>query len=329
MTRIAVLGPGGVGGLVAAALACQDADGAVTVVAREGTAELIARRGLTLKSAALGDFVARPSAVARLEQPVDVLVVATKASGLSTALKRIATAPGLVVPLLNGLDHLEVLRDRLGAERVVAAVIRVESDRSRPGEIVQTSPAIRVDMASARPQLAPALQGLAALLRTAGIEARIGVSEPEVMWSKLARLCPLALTTSAFDATIGEVRSEPETRAELEGTVAETIAVANADGAALHAAETLAELDAAHASLGSSMRRDIAAGRPTELDAVAGAVLRAGERHGLRCPTVAGLARCVAARTGEPAPTGEPIPTGEPVPTSYSGGRIGSAGPSA
>jgi 2-dehydropantoate 2-reductase len=74
------------------------------------------------------------------------------------------------------------------------------------------------------------------------------------------------------------------------------VAVANAEGAALRAQDTLAELDAAHPELGSSMQRDIAAGRPTELDAIAGAVLRASRRHGLRCPTVQWLAERVAVR---------------------------------
>jgi 2-dehydropantoate 2-reductase len=121
------------------------------------------------------------------------------------------------------------------------------------------------------------------------------------MWSKLARLCALALTTSASDHPIGHVRTDPRWRTALEGAVNETVAVANADGADLNAGDTLAELDAAHAELGSSMRRDIAAGRPTELDAIAGAVLRAGRRHGVRCPTVQWLAERVAVRAARTA----------------------------
>jgi 2-dehydropantoate 2-reductase len=159
--------------------------------------------------------------------------------------------------------------------------------------IVQTSPGVRVDMAGAETPLDEA----AALLRGAGIETRIGDSEAEVMWSKLARLCALALTTSASDRPIGFVRSDPRWRSALEGAVSETVAVANADGASLRAQDTIDELDAAHAELGSSMQRDIAAGRPTELDAIAGAVLRAGQRNGLRCPTVQWLAERVALRT--------------------------------
>jgi 2-dehydropantoate 2-reductase len=288
--RVAILGPGGVGGLVAAALARTGEE--VIVVAREPTAALIASRGIAVSSARLGDFTASPDAVARLTEDVEVLVVATKATALETALERVAVEPGLVVPLLNGLEHLDLLRRRFGAERVLAAVIRVESDRPEPGQVVQTSPFLRVDIAG------PAGGEFAAALERAGIPVRLGGSEAEVMWSKLVRLNALALTTSAYDLPIGEIRSEPERRRMLEAAVTETAAVAAADGAAIDPAATLAELSEAHPGLTSSMQRDIAAGRKPELDAIAGAVLRAAARHGVPVPTVAELARRVAKRSG-------------------------------
>jgi len=295
MTKLAVLGAGGVGGFVAAALARSGAD--VVLLARPETAAALQQSGVRVSSRALGeDFTAHLRVATEAPDSVDVLFVATKATGLADALDRVPQTPGVVVPLLNGLEHLDVLRARFGAERVAAAVIRIESDRPSTGVIAQTSPGVRVDMASARPELGAALQDAAALLRDAGIEARIGDSEAQVMWSKLARLCALALTTSASDRPIGYVRSDPRWRSAMEGAVNETVAVAVADGANLSASDTLAELDAAHAELGSSMQRDIAAGRATELDAIAGAVLRAGQRHGLRCPTVQWLAERVALR---------------------------------
>jgi 2-dehydropantoate 2-reductase len=295
MTAVAVLGAGGVGGFVAGALARSGAD--VVVVARSETATALADTGFDVSSRALGEqFTARPRVAAEVGDPLDVLFVATKATGLGAALERVSATPRVVVPLLNGFEHLDVLRERFGAERVAAAVIRIESDRPSAGVIVQTSPGVRVDMASTQLELAAPLQDAAATLRGARIEARIGDSEARVMWSKLARLCPLALTTSASDQPIGYVRSDPRWRSALEGAVSETVAVANAEGAALRAQDTLAELDAAHPELGSSMQRDIAAGRPTELDAIAGAVLRASRRHGLRCPTVQWLAERVAVR---------------------------------
>src|SRR2546421_12867888 len=111
MTSVAILGPGGVGGFVAGAL--DRAGIPVTVVAREPTAELIARDGIRVESVRLGaSFTARPRAVARLDEQLDFLIVAPKATALGEALERIAAEPRVVVPLLNGLDHLEVLRDR-------------------------------------------------------------------------------------------------------------------------------------------------------------------------------------------------------------------------
>jgi 2-dehydropantoate 2-reductase len=98
------------------------------------------------------------------------------------------------------------------------------------------------------------------------------------------------------------VRSDPRWRSALDNAVAETGRVAAAEGAALDAAATIAELESAHAELGSSMQRDIAAGREPELDAIAGAVLRAGARHGIRCPTTEWLAGRVAQRAAIPAP---------------------------
>ncbi|MFZ0090676.1 MAG: 2-dehydropantoate 2-reductase [Solirubrobacteraceae bacterium] len=296
MPEIALLGPGGVGGFVAAALT-RSGNG-VTVVARHQTAARVRAAGLTVTSRVLGEFHVHPRAGDELVGAVDALVVTTKATGLIPALERIRTDPPLVVPLLNGLDHLTVLRRRFGTEQVAAGVIRIESDRAPSGVIVQTSPACRVDLATAHTSLAPALDALAAALRAAGLDVRIGDSEDQVMWSKLARLCALALTTSASDRPIGFVRSDPRWRSALEGAIRETVAVANADGARLDAADTLDELRRAHPDLGSSMRRDIAAGREPELDAIAGAVLRAAGRHRLGCPTVRWLAGRVAARAG-------------------------------
>jgi 2-dehydropantoate 2-reductase len=294
--RIAVLGPGGVGGFVAGALSHAGSD--VTLIARAQTAAAIAVGGLHVASPLVGEFDALVPIVDRMASPVDCLIVATKAVGLDDALERVASdAPALVVPLLNGVEHLATLRARFGSERVVAAVIRIESDRPRPGVVVHSGPSARIDIAGPRsPSTEPVVRALADELRAAGLEVRLGAREPDVMWSKLARLCPLALTTTASDRSIGFVRADPRWRSALTNAVTETVAVAVAEGAQLEAAATIAELDAAHPELGSSMQRDVRAGRPPELDAIAGAVLRAGARHELRCPTVQWLSDRVALR---------------------------------
>jgi 2-dehydropantoate 2-reductase len=296
--RVAVLGPGGVGGLLAGAL--QRSGVEVTVVARESTAAVIAERGVQVQSVILGDFLARPLAVALLEEPTDALIVATKAAGLEPALERIAVEPPIVLPLLNGLDHIAVLRRRFPADSVLAGAIRVEADRPHPGVVVHTSPFLRVDIASDRPA-APEMQVLADALSQAGVPAQVLGSEANVMWSKLVRLNALACTTSAYDVQLGEIRSTPELRADLEGSIEEACAVGKAEGATdIDPAKAIAELEAAHDSLGSSMQRDIVAGREPELDAIPGSVLRAAARHGIACPTIERLVAQIAVRLGAP-----------------------------
>jgi 2-dehydropantoate 2-reductase len=296
--RIAILGAGGVGGFVAAALS--HAGENPVVVARELTARHIDAYGIEVSSVRLGEFVTRPGVTPRLTEPVDVLFVTTKAVGLLGALERIEAQPALVVPLLNGVEHMVALRARFDA--VAAGVIRIEVDRPELGRVVQTSPAVRIDLATDDPEQAGTVERLATLLEGAGVPTRVGDSEAEVLWTKLVRLCALACTTSAADAPLGYIRTDPRWRSALEGAINEAAAVAVAEGAAVDPLGPLGELEEAPVELGSSMQRDIAAGRAPELDAIAGAVLRAGARHGMRCPTIAWLAGRVAERAGIAAP---------------------------
>lgn len=298
--KIAVLGPGGVGGLLAGAL--QRSGEETIVVAREPTARSIVEQGLRISSVKHGDFVARPRTATRLEEEVDALIVATKAIGLEQALTRIATAPPIVLPLLNGLDHVALLRGRFAPETVLAGTIRVEADRPEPGIVVHTSPFLLVEMASRYESARPGMDALVAALSGAGVSARadrpIGErAEAQVMWSKLVRLNALACTTSAHDKLLGEIRATPELRADLVGAIEESCAAGQAEGADnVNPEKAIEELESAHATLGSSMQRDIAAGRAPELDAIPGSVLRAAARHGLRCPTIERLVATILAR---------------------------------
>jgi 2-dehydropantoate 2-reductase len=294
--RIAVLGPGGVGGLLAALL--DRAGHEVTVVARDSTAARIAASGIEVDSVTFGRFTARPRAVEQLTDTTDALLVATKASGLEAALERIDVEPATVLPLLNGLDHIAVLRRRFPSESVLAGSIRVEADRPQAGVVVHTSPFLLVSMASGVPAMAPRIERLAGALGDAGVPFEVLDSEADVMWSKLVRLNALACTTSAYDKLLGEIRSTPALRADLVGAMTEAAAAGRAEGADVDGETAIEELERAHATLGSSMQRDIAAGREPELDAIPGSVMRAAARHGLTCPTIERLVAMIAARAG-------------------------------
>jgi 2-dehydropantoate 2-reductase len=274
--RVAVLGPGGVGGLLGALLAAQGHS--VTCLARPGTAEHIERGGLTVSSDRFGGFTAPASGTTRLAEPVDVCLVTPKATQLDDALERVPAdvlGAAVLVPLLNGLDHLELLRDRYPRARTVAGSIQVAAHRTAPGSVRQDGTMARVTLASGAEELAEAL-------RATGLDVEERPDERGLLWAKLGFLAPLALMTTAMAAPLGAVR---EQRAEeLRAVVDEVAAVARADGADPDPAATLTLLHSLPAEMRSSMQRDAEAGQPTELDAIGGAVLRAADRHGVDVP---------------------------------------------
>ncbi len=283
---VAILGPGGVGGLIGALLA---RDGhRVICLAREETAGVLSRDGLHIESAQYGDFTATVEADTQLREPVDAVFVTVKQTALKEALDRVPAqvlGDAIVVPLLNGIEHLAVLRERYSSAKVVAGTIRVEATRTAPGRIVHGSPFTNLELA------AP-LQEFADRLRHAGLGVTLCNDETAMLWDKLAFLAPLALLTTRYQAAVGTVRSER--RPELLAVLDEVTAVAQAAGAPVTTETVLSFFDRAPHTMKSSMQRDAEAGRPLECDAIAGAVLRAGAAHGIETPATARLVTEVA-----------------------------------
>ncbi|MFG2312888.1 ketopantoate reductase family protein [Streptomyces sp. NPDC048566] len=294
---VAVLGPGGVGGLLAALLA--RAGHRVICLAGEDTARALAADGITVRSALFGDFTARVSTDTVLRESVDALLVAVKATSLDAALERVpADAPGedaLVVPFLNGVEHPARLRERYGAERVAPAVIRVESTRVAPGVIEHGSPFAEVDLTG---ETAPRtrVDALARALEESGVGVRVEDGEAATLWAKMAFLAPFALLTTRHELPLGDVRDLH--REELTALVEETAAVSRASGAPVDPAAALARYDAFPPGAKSSMQRDAESGRALELDAIGGALLRAAERAGVPVPVAAGLVRALTPTAG-------------------------------
>ncbi|MDO0916717.1 2-dehydropantoate 2-reductase [Streptomyces sp. DT2A-34] len=286
-STVAVLGPGGVGGLAAALLA--RAGHRVVCLAGPDTTQALRTEGLTVRSNRFGDFTVPVKADTQLRDQVDVCLVAVKETALSTALNRVdprVLGSGLVVPLLNGIDHLPPLRARYRAERVIAATIKVESTKVAPGRIEHTSPFAAIELAvPVAPAARAGLDHLAVLLEGAGFSVSLRRDETAMLWDKLCFLAPMALLTTRYGATVGDVRAR--CRPELLTLIREITSVARAAGGPVDAARILAMFDQAPAAMKSSMQRDAEAGRPLELDAIGGSVLRAAEAHGVETPTLA------------------------------------------
>ncbi|MDR6973586.1 2-dehydropantoate 2-reductase [Streptomyces sp. 3330] len=296
MLSVAVLGPGGVGGLLAGLLS--RAGHRVTCLAGEETAAALRADGIRVRSAPFGDFTVPVAADTLLRAPVDAVLITVKHTALDAALARVpAPALGedtLVVPFLNGVEHPAVLRARYGADRVAPAVVRVESTRVAPGVIEHGSGFAEIDLAGdAVPR--PRLDALARVLEAAGPTVRVLPDETAALWAKMAFLAPLALLTARYGLPLGEVRTRH--RGELTALVEETAAVSRACGAPADPAGALARYDSFAPGTKSSMQRDAEAGRPLELDAIGGGLLRAAERHGVPVPVAARLVRELADAT--------------------------------
>ena len=295
--RVAVLGPGGIGGLLAALLARRGDH--VTCLARPATAAHLAEHGLELRSPTLGDAKVTVEAATRLDQPVDVVFVTVKATQLEAAVDAVppeVLGDGLVVPFLNGIDHMAWLRRRYPADQVVAGTIRIESTRVSPGVIEHASSFAVVELAAAEPSRRDQVEALAARLAETGLDVTVRDDEAATLWSKLSVLAPIALVTTWTAAPLGEARARHAD--ELLAVAREIVTVARADGVDLDEAATLAILERVPDAMRSSMQKDAAAGRPIELDAIGGAVLRAAERAGTEAPVTARLVADLRARHG-------------------------------
>ncbi|MFF9819727.1 ketopantoate reductase family protein [Streptomyces sp. NPDC014006] len=283
---VAVLGPGGVGGLIGALLA--RAGHRVICLAGEQTVAVLRQDGLRVDSGQYGAFTTAAEADIKLREPVDALFVTVKRTALAEALDRTpaeVVGAAMVVPLLNGIDHLAVLRERFPSGRVVAGTVRVEATRTSPGRIAHTSPFAHLELA------AP-VEEFAELLRQAGLGVTVREDENAMLWDKLAFLAAFALLTTRHQADAGAVRSRH--RPELLAVLNEIAAVARAADAPVTAEGLLSFFDRVPETMKSSMQRDADADRPLELDAIGGAVLRAGAAHGIATPAIARLVAKVA-----------------------------------
>jgi 2-dehydropantoate 2-reductase len=296
--RHAVLGAGGVGGLVAAALARSGQD--VVLLMR---AESLPRYPgqLQIDSAVLGSFTIEVRAAPQLDHRVDALWVTTKATGLDESLQAApatTVADAMVIPMLNGLDHVATLRQTY--QHVSAAAIQVETERTSPGHIRQLSAFLRAELApaSSSPQSLGAAEQAAASLTTAGIPTIVRDDELAVLWDKFAFLAPLALATTALDAPLGAVRNDPR----FLGCQDEVLHLAALDGASTDPATVRELVDAAPDHMRSSMQKDVEQGRTPELDAIAGAILRRATRYEHAVPATRALTVLIQNRLNPTSP---------------------------
>jgi len=290
--RHAMLGAGGVGGVMAAFLA--HLGESVTLVVRP---ELAANYPSEIQlESPFGNFRV-PVAHDKTVPPADILWITVKATQLDAALAAVPRPDiaRVIVPLLNGIDHLATLRSKYGEHRVIPATIAGEMERVVPGHFVHSTPFLVLNVSSSgRNLLGNAMEGLQEM----GLQCRFIDDEPTLMWSKMVFLAPIALATTAANLPIGGVRDDPHWRDEWQSCVREACAVATAEGAKVDPNAVIQRMGQVPAAMRSSMQKDVERGNAPELDGIAGPILRGGIRHGIRTPATERLAAMVEGRSG-------------------------------
>src|SRR5215469_133498 len=291
--RHAILGPGGIGGLMGASLV--QAGASVTLVVRpEALAQYPDRIHLESPFGNISAPISRSAQV----PACDLLWITVKGPQLEPALRSITHPESIraMVPLLNGIDHLALLGERYGRGKVIAATIAVECERVAPGHFIQRSPFARLHVSSGGQDL---LGSTLAELENIGFHCKFFDDEATLMWSKIVFLAPMALATSAAALPIGDVMSDLKRKAQWEACVRESAAVAAAQGAKVDPESVISGILKMPPDMRSSMQKDVAQGNPPEIDAIAGPILRAAGRHGIEVPSTEALVRAVEARVSE------------------------------
>jgi 2-dehydropantoate 2-reductase len=288
--RIAIVGAGGVGGYFGGRLAKAGID--TTFIVRGATLQALRTRGLQVDSIN-GDFVVErvqatdnPSSIGT----VDAVLLTVKAWQVSEAaemVKPVIGADTVAVPMENGMEAPEQLASVLGPSHVLGGLCGIVSFVVEPGHIRHIGADPFVSFGELDNRKSERVERLRATFEQAGAKADIPIDIHRSMWTKFLFIAPFSGVGSLARVPVGVWRTIPETRAMVTRALEEVLAVATARGVKLAddaVAMTLARYDGLAPESTPSLQRDVMDGKPSELDAQLGAVVRMGRDAGVPTP---------------------------------------------
>jgi len=290
--RILVVGAGAVGGYFGGRLVQAGRD--VTFLVLPKRAEQIQAQGLRILSPKYGDFTARPKTItaAQIASPFDVIFLSVKSYSLAAAIDDFAPAVGpqtVIVPVLNGMRHMDLLTKRFGKHAVLGGVCFVATEIDSQGRIVQLADFQSLTYGELDGKKSSRIEAVHQVFSGAGFEAAISTDILRDMWEKWVWLASVGAITCLLRGNIGEVVAVPGGAELCLTAFRECAAIANACGYPM--SETfLAEkgpmLTAAGSTLTSSMYRDLTNHARVEVDTILGDLVERGRKHGVSAPIV-------------------------------------------
>ncbi len=287
--RILVVGAGAVGAYFGGRLAQAARD--VTFLVRAKRAEQIRTKGLQIVSPH-GNLTLQPKAITadQITGPYDLILLGVKSYALSDAMNDFAAAVGpetMILPVLNGMRHVDALTTRFGPHAVLGGVCLVATEIDQEGRIQQLTDFQSLAYGELDGRSTPRLQKLDETLRGAGFDASSSDHILNDMWQKWVQLATLGAITCLMRGNIGEIAAISGGADLSLGALRECSGIAGACGypqsdAFLERQTT--QLTKQGSQLTSSMYRDLKKGAPVEVDTILGDLFKRGQKHGLTTP---------------------------------------------
>ena len=285
--RILMLGAGGLGGYFGARWIQAGAD--VSFLVRPGRQARLQADGLVVQTPQ-ERFSLPVTALTRdtLRGAFDLVVLSPKAYDLDDAIDSVRDVEGqpLLLPLLNGMDHLDVLDRHFGRTRVMGGVAHIAATLSDDGVVMQLGPLHRLTFGHRHPDQLPAALALEDLGRRAAFDSVRSDDITQVLWDKWVFLATLAGMTTSTRASVGQIVAGPGGDQATRAMYETCCAVAAIHGHPVQEParqQALSMLLAPGSSFTSSMLRDLQSGKLTEHEHILGAMVRRADAAGLSC----------------------------------------------
>lgn len=289
--RIVVFGTGGVGGYFGGRLAQAGED--VTFIARGEHLRAIRSNGLKVDSPS-GDFVINPAKATDNVGEVgatDLVILGVKAWQVPEAARAIKPLVGpntTVLPLQNGVDAVPQLVEALGSENIVGGLCRIVSYVVEPGHIRHAGFAPTIIIGELDNRRTERIAKIDGVFKHAGLDTTIAGNIQVALWTKFLFIASFSGVGALANAPAGVLRSDPKWRALMQSAMEEIYTLAHARGVDLPSdsvAKVMAAVDGLPDDATSSMQRDIAAGKPSEVESQNGAVVRMAHESAVFVPT--------------------------------------------
>lgn len=290
--RILVIGAGSTGGYLGARLAAAGRD--VTFLVRNTRAAQLRAHGLQIVSPA-GDLTIAPNLVqaGELATPFDLILLSVKGFGLEAAIDDLAPAVGpetMILPVLNGMRHMDLLTARFGAKAVIGGVCKIAAYIDDHGRVVQINKLHDLVYGERDGTVTPRIARVDETMRGCGFDARLSDAIEREMWEKWILLATLGGVTCLMRGTVGEIEAAPRGGDFVLQFLDEVVAVAKAVGRApsdAFLAQTKTLLTAKGSIQTPSMFRDLQKGAPIEADQIVGDLLARAQRAKMATPLIA------------------------------------------